>query len=321
MPNEPEVVKLMRKFQTALLAQEERQFREMAKAWLEVERSLEGQMSALALEIERAMENQVVTLEQVRRMERYQRLMAETRREIGKYADYYAADVIATRQQELVDAGWANAMEAVRLARPYDWQKFIGKMPVRAVENMVGLTVDGTPLAELLAQASEDGASGMTRALVQAMAQGWNPEKTARAMADGLAGGLDRALLIARTEQMRVLRESTRMGYQTSGIVLRYKRLASIGARTCIACLLADGQVYDVETDFEEHPDGRCTLVPIVDGAAEPTWQTGSQWLLGQDDAKQQEMMGAKAWEAWKDGSAARRPGDAPRGCGVGELP
>jgi len=299
---EPDVVRMMREFGAGVLAEEEKQFAAMVKVWLEVERSLEGQMSALALEIERARDAGImVSMEQVRKWERFQRLLGEAKREVTKY-EKYAEVMISGRQKELVEAGWANAEEAVRLARPADWQEFIGALPVKALENMVGLGGDGSPLAALLAKASEDSGVGLMRSLTQAVALGWNPAKTARAMADGLAGGLDRALLIARTEQMRVLRESARMGYQSSGVVVQYKRIASISPRTCLACLLSDGQLYDVTTDFEEHPAGRCGLVPVVVGVAEPQWETGRQWLLNQPDAVQQDFMGVKAWEAWRVG-------------------
>lgn len=296
------MVRRVREWQAALLSAEETQMRLMAKRWLEIENRLEAQMSALALEIERDLKaGKVVTLEQIRMTDRYQRLIAEARSEVIRY-EKYAAITISDAQKYLVVAGWENAVKAVRLARPADWKEFIGLTPARAVENMVGLTAGGSPLAELLAAASGDGVDGINRALISAMAQGWNPVKTARAMADGLAGGLDRALLIARTEQMRVLRESTRMGYQTSGIVLQYKRICSISDRTCLACLLSDGKIYDVATDFEEHPAGRCGLVPIITGVPVVEWQTGTQWLLQQNDTKQQELMGAKAWQAWKGG-------------------
>jgi|GEM_PF-1252806 len=303
MPDPALIVQQVRAFQAKLLAKEETQFGSMARTWLGVERSLEGQMSALALEIEAARAvGKIVTLEQIRKMDRYQRLLRETQREVGKY-EKYAGELISERQKDLIRAGWANAVEAVRTARPNTWREFIGTTPIKAVENMVGLTSDGSPLATLLAAASGDSIDGVNRALINAMAQGWNPNKTAREMANGLAGGLDRSLLIARTEQLRAYRESSRTAYQTSGIVKRYKRIASKSDRTCIACLFADGEIYEVETDFEEHPAGRCGLVPIVDGVAEPQWETGKEWFTKQDESRQQEMMGMPAWEAWQNGS------------------
>ncbi len=299
---EAEIVTKVREWQAGLLNREEEQFRLMARAWMDIEKRLEGQMSALALEIEQARQaGKVVTLEQIRLTDRYQRLAAEARVEVAKY-ELQAGMQIVAAQKEMVAAGWDNAVKAVQLARPGDWREFISVKAARSVENMVGYAADGSPLATLLKAASGDSQAGMNRALIEAMALGWNPVKTARAMADGLAGGLDRALLIARTEQMRVLRESTRMGYQTSGIVLRYKRIAAISDRTCIACLLADGTIYDVASDFEEHPAGRCGLVPIITGLDEPTWRTGTDWLIAQDAAVQQERMGLPAWNAWKSG-------------------
>ncbi len=301
MPSQSIIIKQMRALQERLARREESQFDQMAKRWLQVENALEGQMSALALSIQNAaLAGTPLSLEQIRRLDRYAALLSQARSEVDKYTAY-AEKVIRDEQRAVIEAGWKSAVEAVQAARPNDWQEFITRLPSRSVENMIGLAGDGSPLATLLKEAYGDAVRGVDLALVRAMAEGWNPNKTARAMADGLAGGLDRALLIARTEQMRAYRESTRMGYQSSGIVKQYKRMASKSVRTCVACLVADGTVYDVESDFEEHPNGRCTLVPVVDGVEMPNWESGASWLEKQDAETQKTIMGP-LYDPWITG-------------------
>jgi hypothetical protein len=121
-------------------------------------------------------------------------------------------------------------------------------------------------------------------------------------MRQGLQSGFQRSLVIARTEQLRAWREASRATYQASGVVAGYKRLAAKSTRTCIACLLADGQFYALDQPFEEHPQGRCTLVPVLIGRDPPDWERGRQWLERQPPATQRQLLGPAAYNAWQAG-------------------
>ena len=80
-------------------------------------------------------------------------------------------------------------------------------------------------------------------------------------------------------------------------------RVAAKSLRTCLACLLADGTVYELEAEFAEHPQGRCVCVPILAGREPPTMTKGRAWFEGLDRAKQRQIMGKGAYNAWQDGA------------------
>ncbi len=297
---EPLVVQQVRAFQARLLAEEEEQFRQMAARWLEIEQALEGQISALVLEIESIrVDGRAPTQGQVMALGRLRSLLAQTQTEVERYQGY-AANLISEKQALLVAAGQQDAMSALTASRITG---VFDRLPVQAFENLVGVTADGTALATYLQGTFSDAAGGMVTQLLQGTALGWNPTKTARAMRDGLGVGLQRALNVARTEQLRAYRESSRMTYASSGVVLKYKRVASPSVRSCIACLMADGRIYDVGESFDEHNQGRCSLVPWVVGVAEPVWETGSQWFLRQSAADQEEILGKEYFKAWQGGA------------------
>lgn len=299
------MVQMMRQFQDGLLAEEEAQFNAMAHKWLDVEQALESQLNALALEVDGLRKDgQPVTQEQARKLTRLRSLLVQAQTEIDKYSKY-AAELIAERQATLAEAGWQQAWDAMR-AGGVDIGRLtpgFDRLPVGAVERMAGLMGDGSPLELYLRGAFGDAATGMMRQLLMGVAQGWNPTRIARAMRDGLGIGLQRALNTARTEQMRVLRESVRAAYETSGQVQQYKRLCAKSVRTCIACLVADGRIYDIASAFEEHNQGRCTLVAWIIGQPEPTWETGLVWFGGLKAAEQEEILGKDYYKAWKGGS------------------
>ena len=117
-----------------------------------------------------------------------------------------------------------------------------------------------------------------------------------------LAGGLTKAMQIARSEQLRVYRESSRLQYQKSGVVRAYKRLSAKDERVCPACLMADGEVVALEIEFMEHTQGRCTLVPVVIGADDPNWEPGQDWFKRQPADVQQQILGPGRYAAYQDG-------------------
>ncbi len=151
---------------------------------------------------------------------------------------------------------------------------------------------------------------GLRQALVRSAAVGRNPKATARAlmrlanqeMRDGLALGLNRALCIARTEQLRTYREATLANYRATGLVRGFKRLCAHDRRVCAACLFDEGTLYGLDRPFVEHPNGRCTSVPVVGGLAEVSWLGNEDWFVRQEEGLQRAILGNRYFEAWRAG-------------------
>jgi hypothetical protein len=148
------------------------------------------------------------------------------------------------------------------------------------------------------------------------MAQGWNPRKTARYMADGLAQGLDKALVIARTEQLRAFREATFQNYnRNSDIVKGWTWSASLDDRCCLCCWSMHGSVHPLSERLSDHIAGRCVASPITKSWADlgysgiadtnPKIPTGEERFNKLSEAKQLEIMGEKRYELYKDGKLA----------------
>lgn len=301
MPD-PLVVQAMRQHKLALLAREEQQMFAMATRWLQIEKAVEGQMTLLAQElIAERLAGRATSQAKLYRMERYKRMMGDIRGEINRY-NGYATGIITVEQRTWGQLGLDHAVQAIQLTY-YETgaaMAMFGKVPYRAVENLVGLLGNGKPLMTLLDQVFGESAMAMSEALIHGTAVGWNPRKTARAMRDGLAQGLGRELTIARTEQMRVYRESGRQQYEESGVVDGFVRIAAHQPRTCMACLAAEGDFYRVRDALRDHPNGRCSTIPKVVGIPLASFTRGDQWFRQQPEAVQIKMMGAEKHKAWK---------------------
>ncbi|MCB0109776.1 MAG: hypothetical protein KDE53_27830, partial [Caldilineaceae bacterium] len=176
-------------------------------------------------------------------------------------------------------------------------------LPVAAIENMVGLAGNGSPLRDLLVDSYGVASDGMLNQLIRATALGKNPRVTARAMVrEGLSQSLNRMMVTARTEQLRVYRESSRMAYQASGVVEKHRRLATRDSRTCPACLMLDGEEMELDQPLREHPQGRCTTIPVVTGLPTVEWEKGPDWFRRQPPDVQRSILGKGRYDAWAAG-------------------
>lgn len=309
MPD-PLVVTQANAFRAALLRREATQLRTMTRAWLTVERALEQGITYMLAEIDVLRAGGRVfgrNPDPYLQLERYRALLRQTQREL----DRWGAATTGQLEQGVfafAQAGARDAAAAILAATDADAALLasFNRLNVAAVENIAGVLQANAPVGELLRQAFPEALVRMTDALVNGTALGWNPRKTAAAMAQGLqSAALQRAMVIARTEQLRAYRTATLESYRASGIVTGYKRLAAKSARTCLPCLLADGTVYELQEEFAEHPSGRCVCIPILRGRPDPTWATGREWFERQPAARQRDIMGVGAWRAWKDGAVA----------------
>lgn len=297
----PLVVDVMDAQRAALLRGEEAALREMARRWLQVEQQLQAQMDALTLEL--AGRTGPLTGGQLARLQRYQELQAQIDAQLAQYAAYVEADV---RRRQL-DAG-LQAVEGSSLALQATAAESgisagFNRLPTSAVERMVGLAGDGSPLRDVLTSAGRVGPDALAAELVRGVALGLNPREIARrAMRQGLATSFTRMATIARTEVLRVARKATLDNYRQSGVCRGWRRLAAKNERTCLACLALDGEEYDLEDDFDQHVNCRCTLIPVLKNRPPLKLQTGQEWFEAQPEATQRRMMGPARYELWQSG-------------------
>ena len=289
----PNVYQVIERHRAALLAREQAQTQAMADHWMTVERALDGEMTALAYEVEAA----GLRPEDVPRLTRYQRLMGQVQTELQQYADY-AEGVVASAQSQWAQQALFDAQGAIIVSGVTNFDM----LNVEAVQAMAGLAGDDSPLYALLTEAYGDSRDGVIDALIQGVGLGWGPSKTVTAMRNGLAHGLGRMMNIARTEQMRVYRESQRQAYIASGVVSGFMRMCAHDGRVCAACLASEGERFTLAQHLYDHPQGRCTAIPIIAGQQPIEWPKGGEWFATQDEATQLSILGPGKLELWQRG-------------------
>lgn len=304
MPETSQVELVIEAYRARLLRRDAALMREMTLRWLEVERRLEAGMALLAQEAaEMRAAGNAVTPDRVRRMERYRRLLAQAKAETQRYSRW-AAQRIAEGQGAAVQEGINAARDTIGATYREAGRvgAFFDVLPVEAVEAMIGFAGDGTPLDRLLMRDYAKTAAQLTQTLIESTAKGINPRETARRMANVMAGNLNRALTVARSEQLRAYRTASREQMIESGVVEGYIRRCALNSNTCMACIVLDGTMHATDELMEVHPNDRCFMQPVIKGLKPLAATSGADWFERQPAETQRAMMGPGAYEAWKSG-------------------
>jgi hypothetical protein len=326
--NEPDVIRALRDYRTALDAQDEFLMRDMARRWMEVERSLQVDMLELAREMERRRNaGEVITEQIIWRDKRYKYLKAQMDAQVRRF-NGDAVGIISNSQRQTATLG-INAAQAAIFAQTGPFGVAWNRINIGAVEALIGFAGDGSPLNMLLRKDYPDAVNGLIRALTNGLARGYNSARIAQDMSNGMGMGLDRALLIARTEVARAYRTASTEQYRQSGVVNGFMRLVK-KATACMACLMLDGQKFDLASELDDHPRGKCNVIPLVAGVADPQWQKGPEYFRNLSPEEQRARMGEERFELWKSGafqlddlakmSHSSVWGDAPRVATLAEL-
>jgi hypothetical protein len=302
MPTTPdsEVVRVVRAHRLGMNALDETVMQEMGARWLEVERALDANIAALANQMLLKSQTGEVTEAMVRRAERYQILKAQVIHEVAKY-NKDAVRIISAGQENALRLGIQTAQDAIFASFPSPLSASFNRINIGAVESMIGFAGDGSPLSKLLKNDFSETTDGLLQALVDGIAQGKGADAVSRMMAEGAGMGLDRSLLIARTELNRSYRAGSTEQYRESGVVDGFMRLVARD-EACLACLILDGEKFDSADEMDDHPNGRCTCVPIISGMPEPAWERGADWFESQSEEAQRSIMGNTRFELWQSG-------------------
>jgi len=199
---------------------------------------------------------QNLTPEQIRKTEVYRgyiRDLNERMRSFGVYTE----GVISVKQEIYIQLGLQMTQKTISLVG-VEFQR----LNVQALDWMIGNSLEGGRLYDLLARSYPATVEKITTTLIESVAKGRNPMETARLIKEDMAGNLSRALRVARTETMMAYREASRLQMATSGLVKEWERVEQDDA--CDFCKSENGKRYPVETVFETHPNCRGTMVPVI---------------------------------------------------------
>lgn len=127
---------------------------------------------------------------------------------------------------------------------------------------------------------------------------------------NAFAGGMQRALVLARTELLEASRIATTASYLAApDVVVGWEWMATLDAnRTCAACWAMHGEVFPPDVQQDSHVQCRCAQSPILVGET-----PGENGLQDRDEAfrrlsaaQQENVLGPARLQAWRDGVPLR---------------
>lgn len=291
-----EIERVINSHRRGLLQQDTDLLNEMSRRWMAVERDMSDSYEMLAREVKDAGISKAQSWK-ISRLERYQTLIEQVQSQISRYSQSLSPELM-NQQAKYIQLGLSNADDYFNIAGMTQFNR----LPVEAVNMAIGYAADGTPLQRLLAQTYEDAIDGITQNLVNGIASGDPVRSIAKGMSTGATRSLDRMMTIARTETLRAYRTSTHQQYKDSGVEM-WQRVEARDRRTCQGCLALDGKKYPVDNQPFDHPRGRMTLIPVLDGLPERT--SAEKWFRSLPEERQREQLGEPRWRGLQRGQIA----------------
>jgi len=316
--SEPDVFEFADRFKRRLIAREQVMVREIRGYYREAERQITKRLEALVSEVEqwqREHPDEQVPEWWLFERERLQSLQKQVEQELAHFAEQ-ATTRIETEQRRLVARAEADAEALARagLGEPppgvtVTW----ARLPTGALEQLVGILQDGSPLRDLLDVLGPMASEQVRKELVSGLALGLNPRDVARRIRDVLDGNRIRAETIARTEMLRAYREATRQSYLANRDVVKgWLWHCARDERVCSMCWAMHGTEHTLDERLDDHPRGRCAMVPLTKtwkelgfaGVPEtqPEIETGESLFARLSEEQQQAILGNAAFEAYKAG-------------------
>lgn len=197
---------------------------------------------------------------QLFKLEEFKRFTVEVNKQLNSYAAFNA-NLTSAAQRQIGGVGLQNSYTVLNLINPN-----FSRLPIEAINKIVGLTADGSPLLDVFNRRFGERADEATQLLVEGIARGSNPTVIARNMRNQLDATRYEATMIARTEVINTYSQITHDAYVESGLVEKYILIAESDA--CEECLaLEANNPYSLDDDTAIpaiHPHCRCAIAPAL---------------------------------------------------------
>jgi hypothetical protein len=296
------VLDLADRFHDALVRRDLASLERIIRAYTGIQTRLQGEIDALALEIER---DGVRSKGQLERMERYKRLLAETRAEVERFTVYMEQELPAMGR-EYVMRGLKES-RALMTAAVNDNAVLVARfrdLAPETVERLLGFLDPDGPLFARLKLLPGYVAEKVAQTIINSVALGRNPRVLGRELSKAYGMGMADAMRMARTVQLYSYREASRANYAANDhIVKGWQWRCTLDGLVCPACLAMNGTKHELSEKLSGHHNCRCAPIPYT--ILSPNgheMQSGEDYLKSLPKREQQKLLGKGRWQAWRDG-------------------
>jgi SPP1 gp7 family putative phage head morphogenesis protein len=270
----------------------------------------------IELEARRIFENGGETVSRTWIIDRLSSLREQMTDEIKKFS-VITEGAIDGQTLEALTAGGKQAtamMDAVAGGTRGFVSVNFAKLNTAQIDTMLAFLAPGSPLRDNIAKMTGYHTEKIVDQLVEAIALGYNPYKTAKNIApfmdkvletakNGMASVLSDAVRMARTAQIYTYRAAAQANYQANDdVVSGWQWNCSEDELVCPACLSLHGKVFDNDEMQDGHYNCRCFMTPVVLGQPLISENAGQEYFDSLSEAEQRSVMGDKAYDAYQNG-------------------
>lgn len=242
---------------------------DMVRAWATAWDEVSPDLTAVLLEELTAGDK--VTRAQLLRSTRLRKALAVIADQLQVLAEKAHIRIVGDLQQVIDTAGAAQASVIDSQLPPGSKLVDLGAWS-RVDERQLAAIVERTArqITSRTRPLSREAYAAVRRELIRGVAAGSNPRATAARIVaraeGGFNGGLNRALVIARTETLDAYRAGAQLGQAAHADVLAsWTWTSALDSRTCPSCWGMHGSTHPLdEVGPIDHPQGRCARVPTT---------------------------------------------------------
>jgi SPP1 gp7 family putative phage head morphogenesis protein len=316
-----ETLRVARELRITIAGAVDAETRTLVRAWDRAWRQIATEWDAAIADIQTL--DEPPTFTQLLRRQRAANAVQVALDELGRLTDR-AAVRITTAAGQIVDATADLEARQIATQLPHagtstaEFAVRFDRVNADALRTIVERTTQQvTSLARPL---STEATEAMLRVLTQGVTQGLSPRTAARRMLQqvegAFAGGLTRAMTIARTELLDAYRAAARSQQDANRDVLAgWVWHAQLDDRTCLSCVARHGTLYSLDDPGpEDHQNGRCARMPKTKPWADLGFtsvepadriQAGADWFAAQPHARRLAIAGPARLELLDTGQAS----------------
>ena len=296
------IITAAKEFRADVLRNDKAILRQLSSAYEQIFKSLNRQFRELQRDIEQAQRaGNTITQDWLRRSYRYQSLIRQVKAEIAEFS-FNTSRLIQSKQADAIRLGQSHAADLIMTALP---ELTFARLPTGAIEEMVGVLANGSPLNKVLDRLAGDAAQQIRETLITGLGSGHGVAKIASGIRDAIDVPRWKALQIARTETLRAYRQSTLATYAENEDVLSgWIWISALSTRTCVACWALHGTFFPLSKQFfPAHVSCRCTSIPSIKGE-KTNVRSGSVAFANLEPDQQQTILGPSRYEMYASGTS-----------------
>lgn len=280
----------------------EAEARKLQSAYKAVVKRMEADNAVFIAKLAELEAKSGITAQAIQDMPEFSRLLARMKVEMDGFARELA-DGMWRLKEDAVIKGGVSALELAEMTSGRILASQWLSPDPNMLRELVGY-LESPAMRDAIGKFGANASTNLTDVILALTAQGKGSRVIGTALENWYSVPFSWGENMARTVQAWSYRGATHANYRANGdIITGWMWWATLDGRVCVSCLAMHGTIHKNDETLNDHHRGRCTPLPIVEGTS--WWretQSGEDWLSGQSESRQREIMGVGLLDAWRKG-------------------